>query len=568
VGLPWPPAGGRSAEYNNTWASLDSRPNPSWWSEIKFSVSLHWGVYSVPAYSVSQSSSSTADPTQGTAPYAEWYWHNMGGPTGPDNSTTGEYHRSAFGADFTYEDFASQFRAELYNDAADWADLFKASGVQAAVLTSKHHDGYELWPSPNAYSWNSVDVGPKQDLVGAFLKSIRAAGMHAGLYHSVFEWFNPLYRGSNPEQYVDQKLIPDLHQIVTDYAPDVLLMDGEWEHPSDFWKTRDFLAWLFNESPIKDTVVVDDRWGSETRGKHGGVFVCENGMFSPFCDGAGAATGQVHDWMYWATQARSWGMSRTEDDSQYKGAAFFVPLLTRTAAGGGSLMVNLGPTSDGRIPAMQSLTLREMGDWLNVNGAAIFNTTARPAGARSEVTAKADTFGVRRPGFTTVANTPPGGNGGTASISYHGTTASATACQAACTAETSCLAYTWYDDTAGPYATMCYFQNATGYTVLRQATATSGFRDFVEVHYTAALRSQRPTLNAIVRPFPIDATLTLSSVLLPPTGKVTLLGLAPPANGTLPFWSTSGGTVIAVPPIAPGQLPCEHAFTFVLEGVQ
>jgi alpha-L-fucosidase len=143
-------------------------------------------------------------------------------------------HRSPAPWHKMLQDFASDFKADLYNNAEDWAALFKENGVQMAVLTSKHHDGFELWPSPNAYSWNSVDIGPKQDLVAAFLKSMRDAGVHAGLYHSVFEWFNPLYRGPNPQSYVDQKLIPDLTTLVNDYTPDMLLMDGEWEvrHPT------------------------------------------------------------------------------------------------------------------------------------------------------------------------------------------------------------------------------------------------------------------------------------------------------------------------------------------------
>eukprot|EP00041_Stephanoeca_diplocostata_P027616 m.763224 g.763224 ORF g.763224 m.763224 type:complete len:268 (+) comp23211_c0_seq36:638-1441(+) len=151
------------------------------------------------------------------------------------------------------------------------------------------HQGFELWPSNHSWNWNALDVGPKADLVGAFLMAMRKQGLHAGLYHSVFEWFNPLLYGPNPSDYVTQKLIPDLYDIVNIYEPDMLLMDGEWNHPSDFWQTRPFLQWLYNDSPVKDKVVTDDRWGNECRGKHGGVFICENGGFSAFCSGSGAA---------------------------------------------------------------------------------------------------------------------------------------------------------------------------------------------------------------------------------------------------------------------------------------
>eukprot|EP00038_Savillea_parva_P015461 m.13990 g.13990 ORF g.13990 m.13990 type:complete len:669 (+) comp3108_c0_seq1:126-2132(+) len=638
-----------SSPYNNTWESLDSRPNPAWWSDIKYSVSLHWGVYSVPSFSVAQSSSSQADPTVGTQPYSEWYWHNMGGPTGPDMSTgTGQFHKRVYGSDFTYQDFASQFRAELYNNATDWATLFRDNGVQLAVLTSKHHDGYELWPSAQSESWNSNDVGPRQDLVGAFLTSMRAAGLRAGVYHSVFEWFNPLYRGPNPESYVDNKLVPDLHDLANMYKPDVFLMDGEWEHNSTFWKTRDFLAWLFNDSPVKDTVVVDDRWGSETRGKHGGVYVCENGMFSPFCDGTGANADVSHPWVYWATQARSWGNSRMEDDAAFKGANFFVPLLARSVADGGSLMINLGPDASGRLPAIQSLTLRDMGDWLKVNGPAIYN--ARPRGAttttpstrgttrggatqahtqhglsnsmasstprrhrttltapsvpRTEVVQKGDTFPLLHTGFTSVSGVPPGSNGGTASVIYAGNVTSASACQTACAKQTDCLAYTWFDDTSAGYSHMCYFRNTSGYALMRQAGALTGVRDFVQVYYTVTDKSRDPhvttttnsddrphttlnnaprtpprasttaVLNAIVSPYPPSDTLVLPSVTLVSgaTPRATLLGVAPPSNGTLGIWPQHGpgqaGVVVAVPRLSPSHAPCRHAFTFVLEGVE
>lgn len=272
--------------------------------------------------------------------------------------------------------------------------------------------------------------------------------------------------------------------------------------------------------------------------------------------------------MYWATQARSWGMSRSEDDTAYKGAEFFVPLLARVVADGGSLMLNLGPTSDGRIPAMQSLVVREIGDWLRVNGPAIFNSSTRRAGPRSEIVQKRDTFTTKRHGFTSVSNTPAGANGGTASITYVGKTLTENACEKACEARDDCLVYTWYDGTMGAYATMCYLQNSTGYMLLRQSGASTGIRDFVEVRYTATTG----VLNAIVSPYPQTETLTLPSVTLPAgSGRVTLLGVEAPPNGTLPFWPSGSrddpSVTIAIPAVAPGiGLPCRYAFTFALTG--
>lgn len=72
---------------------------------------------------------------------------------------------------FTYQDFAREFTAEFFN-ATQWSELFQASGAKYVVLTSKHHEGYTLWPSKYSFSWNSLDVGPKKDLIGIYLDAL------------------------------------------------------------------------------------------------------------------------------------------------------------------------------------------------------------------------------------------------------------------------------------------------------------------------------------------------------------------------------------------------------------
>merc|ERR1712071_626789 len=85
------------------------------------------------------------------------------------------------------------FTAEFF-DPLQWADILKSSGARYVVLTSKHHEGYTLWPSKYSWNWNSMDVGPKRDLVGDLARAIRkTTDMKFGLYHSLFEWFHPLY---------------------------------------------------------------------------------------------------------------------------------------------------------------------------------------------------------------------------------------------------------------------------------------------------------------------------------------------------------------------------------------
>src|ERR1700756_1428739 len=117
--------------YQPNWNSIDSRPTPAWFSDAKFGIFIHWGVYSVPAY---------APVIPGKLAYAEWYWHALtNGKTAganPIQSGTWEYHRRQYGPDYPYADFAPQFRAELF-DPDRWADVFLRSGAKYVVLTSK-----------------------------------------------------------------------------------------------------------------------------------------------------------------------------------------------------------------------------------------------------------------------------------------------------------------------------------------------------------------------------------------------------------------------------------------------
>ncbi|XP_008486246.1 putative alpha-L-fucosidase [Diaphorina citri] len=89
------------------------------------------------------------------------------------NSTVTKFMERNYKPGFTYQDFAKDFTAEFF-DANHWADILASSGAKYVVLTSKHHEGYTLWPSKYAFSWNSMDIGPKRDLVGEFEGNFRS----------------------------------------------------------------------------------------------------------------------------------------------------------------------------------------------------------------------------------------------------------------------------------------------------------------------------------------------------------------------------------------------------------
>jgi alpha-L-fucosidase len=346
----------QAVHYQPDWASLNQRPIPQWFDQAKFGIFIHWGVYAVPAF---------ADPhaNPGDA-YAEWYWYHMHNKSGP----TWAFHVRTYGADFHYQDFVSQFTAKLF-DPAQWADLFARSGARYVVLTSKHHEGFCLWPCPANWNWNSVDVGPHQDLAGELSKAVVARGLKMGFYYSLYEWYDPLYL-HDPNRYVTDHMLPQMKDLVERYHPSILWTDGEWDHPSSFWKSTQFLAWLFNDSPVKDEIVVNDRWGKETRGHDGGFYTSEYGK----AHGKQADYTGAHEWEEDQGIGKSFGYNRMETASDYKSAAQLIHLLVDTVSMGGNLLLDIGPTADGRVPVIMQERLLQIGQWLQVNGEAIYST--------------------------------------------------------------------------------------------------------------------------------------------------------------------------------------------------
>ncbi len=351
--------------YSANWSSLDARPIPTWFTDAKLGIFIHWGVYSVPAWAPVGKDFATY------SKYSEWYWNRLITDSSKVGQAFRQFHNTNYGPNFKYQDFAPQFTAALFKPD-QWADIFKNAGAQYVVLTSKHHDGFALWPSAEALNWNAVDASPHRDLAGDLTKAVKAKGLHMGFYYSLYEWFNPLYK-TNVDKYVSQHMIPQLKDLVTRYQPDIIWPDGEWEHPSSTWKSEEFLAWLYNESPVKNSVVVNDRWGKETRGKHGGYYTTEYDIVHNE-----DATNKKfdHPWEECRGIGGSFGYNRNENLADYETSDALIKMLIQKVSRGGNLLLDIGPAADGTIPVIMQQRLADLGAWLKVNGEAIYATTA------------------------------------------------------------------------------------------------------------------------------------------------------------------------------------------------
>jgi len=330
-----------------TWESINQRGYPQWFSDAKLGIFIHWGVYSVPAYASKEG-------------YAEWYYRGLM----TQDSARVEFQKRNYGVDFQYKDFDNMFKAELWNPD-EWAELFKNSGAKYVLLVSKHHDGYCLWDSKYAPGWNSVEGGPKRNIVADLTEAVRAKGLKMGFYYSLPEWTNPLHvwcedAPDSIGNYVDNHLIPQFKELVSTYKPSVLFTDGEWWNTSEQWHARELISWYYNL--VGDDAIVNDRWGS------GG----QHGFRTP--EYSSGITATDRPWAECRGLGRSFGLNRNEPLSNYLTSNELIRHFVQLVAGGGGMTLNVGPAADGTIPLLQQERLLDLGKWLEINGEAIYGT--------------------------------------------------------------------------------------------------------------------------------------------------------------------------------------------------
>lgn len=209
-------------------------------------------------------------------------------------------------------------------------------------------------------------------LVGLLSTAVRDEGMIFGLYYSLFEWFNRMYLEDKSylytkDYYVRNKVIPELTELVTRYKPLVLWSDGDWDAPAQYWNSKNFLAWLYNDSPVKNKVVTNDRWGAGVSCKHGDFYTCSD-RYNP-------GTLQKHKFENAFTIDRlSWGQENQVTLADFLTIEEIISEIVVTVSCGGNVLINVGPTKYGTIQPIFEERLRDMGYWLKINGEAIYST--------------------------------------------------------------------------------------------------------------------------------------------------------------------------------------------------
>ncbi|HOX00813.1 MAG TPA: alpha-L-fucosidase [Candidatus Paceibacterota bacterium] len=327
-----------------TRAQRDARM--AWWRDAKFGMFIHWGVYAVPA--------GTYQGRQ-IPGIGEWIMRNAEIPVAE------------------YRAFARQFNPVRYDPAA-WAQLARDAGMRYIVITSKHHDGFALFPS-GVTDWDIEDATPYgKDLIGPLAQAAREQGLRFGLYYSqAQDWthpggakarlqegqgWDPAHRG-NFDRYLKEIAAPQVREILTRYQPDILW----WDTPT--WTTPERAAPLYALTALRPGLITNNRLGG---GFSGDTETPEQRI---------PATGFAdRDWETCMTLNGTWGYKSY--DQNWKSAETLVRNLIDIVSKGGNYLLNVGPTPEGVIPAPSIQRLREVGAWMKVNGEAIYGTTSSP----------------------------------------------------------------------------------------------------------------------------------------------------------------------------------------------
>lgn len=330
--------GPSSGKYN---PSKEEQKRISWWRDAKFGMFIHWGLYSQIA----------------------GYWKNQ-------KITGGEWclkmHKLPIEE---YRNLANYFNPVNFN-ADEWVSIAKSAGMKYMVITSKHHDGFAMYDS-EVSEYNIVDATPfKRDPIMELSEACRRQGLKFGLYYSHSQdWNEPDGYGNNwswPgykrdfDKYLDEKSIPQIKEILTKYKPDIIWFDTAGEITEE-------RAYQISEicRNICPNVLINSRI---MIGKSKGL-----PLYDYETGGDNEAFQQYHDvpWELCGTLNHSWAFKQW--DTKFRSVNELLYHLIDAVSKNGNYLLNVGPTCEGEITESYISRLKQIGEWLDVNGEAIYN---------------------------------------------------------------------------------------------------------------------------------------------------------------------------------------------------
>jgi alpha-L-fucosidase len=337
----------------------ESRPQyearMKWWSEARFGMFIHWGLYSIPA-----------GEWKGSTNHAEWI------------RTTARIPLAE------YDKFVGQFNPVKFNPT-EWVRMAKNAGMKYIVITSKHHDGFCLFDSKFT-DFDIMATPFKRDIMKELADACHKEGIKICWYHSIMDWHHPDYlprrewekdrpnAGAEFDRYV-QHMKNQLKELLTNYGEiSVLWFDGEWEST---WNTKHGTELYSYVRSLQPNIIINNRVGAGRSGMEGftkaGQFAGDFGTPEQEIPATGLSG---VSWETCMTMNDNWGFNK--NDQKWKSTEDLIHKLADIASKGGNFLLNIGPTSEGVFPQQAIERLRELGNWMKINGGSIYETKASP----------------------------------------------------------------------------------------------------------------------------------------------------------------------------------------------
>ena len=325
-----------------------------WWTDARFGMFIHWGLYA-------------------QAARHEWVKKN---------------ERIS---DEDYQKYFELFNPDLF-DPAEWAKKAKAAGMKYAVITTKHHEGFNMFDSEfTDYKITNTPYG--KDIIKEWVDAFRAEGLGIGFYYSLIDWHHPEYTidrvhpmsVKTQEEYDElnkdrdmsvyrEYLKNQVREILTNYGKiDVLWLD--YSFPGQFGKGRDDWGSVELMKMVRELqpgILVNDR--ADLKDYAGGWDFTTPEQFK--VQKWPEENGVKIPWETCQTFSGSWGYYR--DENTWKDNKQLLVLLIESVSKGGNLLLNVGPTARGTFDYRADKALSEIGEWMKFNNRSIYNCTQAP----------------------------------------------------------------------------------------------------------------------------------------------------------------------------------------------
>lgn len=325
-----------------------------WFKQARFGMFIHWGLYAIPA--------------------------------------RGEWIRSVERISVEdYQQYFDEFNPVDY-DPRKWARACKQAGMQYAVLTAKHHDGFCLFDSALTDYKSTTCCG--RDLVREYLDAFRAEGIRVGLYYSIIDWHHPDFPHYGDRQHPERdnpafkdykydfdKYLEYMHgqirELCTNYGKiDIFWFDFSYDDMrGEKWKATELVRMIRSYQP---DVLMDNRlevsgegFGSlatQNPSEYSGDFVSPEQIIPP--EGVVDDMGKPVVWESCITMNNNWGYNSRDD--HFKTADMIIKKLVECVSKGGNMLLNVGPDARGNIPEKSLEILRGIGDWMRLNSESIY----------------------------------------------------------------------------------------------------------------------------------------------------------------------------------------------------